>query len=283
LHRNPAGIPRFRQSLPAQWDVRAGDETFRVSTAWLDSALEQIAAHPAASAAEWRDIQTRLDFLRQQAEELESASNGPPSAEARQKLDAIFRRREFRGLAGPGPLELWWRRLVDRIDEAIAWLIARLHLGALSGNVAAYALIAVALVFLSLWGWRSLAARMRQAEMVEEINPPGGDGRVWASDALAAAQRGEFREAIRCGYWAAVARLEEQGVLSSNRSRTPREMLRLVANDAREQPPFRELTRSFELVWYGYRQPSPADWENTKIQLERIGCLGFSTPQTAGS
>ncbi|HVB33806.1 MAG TPA: DUF4129 domain-containing protein [Patescibacteria group bacterium] len=285
LRRNPAGIARFRQSLPAQWTVRSGGETFRIPTAWLDSALAQIESRPGEETGKWREIEDRIAFLREQAAAMAAPAMTPPAAVAGEKLDAIFRRREFRGLAGPGPLELWWRRLVARVDRGIAWLLARLHLGALSGNVVAYSLIAVALVLLLLWGWRSLAGRMRQAqlEMTVESGPGPAGGRTWAAEALAAAARGEFREAIRCAYWAAVARLEEQGAFPADRSRTPRELLRLLAPGAGERGPFRELTESFELAWYGYRSPSPADWEKTKLQLEKIGCLGISTPQTVSS
>ncbi|HVC00230.1 MAG TPA: DUF4129 domain-containing protein [Candidatus Dormibacteraeota bacterium] len=283
LRGNPAGIERFRRSLPAEWDVREENRTFRVSTGWLDSSLAQIETHPAAEAAKWREIRDRLDFLREQAASLASPATVPSSAMAARKLDAIFRQREFRGLAGPGPLALWWRRLVGWIDEAIAWLLAKLHLGALSGNLFAYGLIITAVIFLLLWGWRTLAGRMRETQTATDSGPRQADARKWTAEALAAAERGELREAIHCAYWASVARLEQQGAFSSNRSSTPREMLRSIAPESREQEPFRELTHSFELVWYGYRSPSPADWENTRMQMERIGCLGFSSPPTAGS
>jgi hypothetical protein len=283
LRHDSAGIPRFRRSLPVAWEVRAGGETFRVSTAWLDSALAQIQKKPAGARLEWRQIQDRLDFLRAQAEALERPAAGPSRAQARESLDAIFRQRQFRGLAGPGPLQLWWLRLLDRIDRGIDWLLARLHLSAVSGNLLAYGLIAIALLFLLFWGWRNIAGRKRRTEA--QTSPVSGEAeaRIWASEALAAADRGEFREAIHCAYWAAVARMEELGAIPANRSRTPREMLRSIASGSTASEPFRELTEKFELVWYGYRLPSPADWQNTRTQMERIGCLGFSTPQTAGS
>ena len=282
LRRNPDGIPSFRQSLPAEWDVRAEGKTFRVSTAWLDSALGKIKAGSAASAAQWGEIERHLDFLRAQAEALQLPGATPSATQARNSLDAIFRRREFRGLAGPGPLALLWRRLVDWIDQGIDWVLARLNIGRLSGNIVAYSLIAIALLFLLYWGWRSIASRAREAEIPPAAGPQASDGKRWVAEALAAAERGEFREAIHCAYWAAVNRLEDEGSILPNRSRTPRELLRSIAAGSAVREPFHELTQRFELVWYGYRAPSPADWLNTKTQLERMGCLGSSTPQTAG-
>jgi hypothetical protein len=229
------------------------------------------------------DLQNHLALLRDQPQASAASNAPPPAALARQKLDAIFRQREFRGLAGPGPLELWWRRLVAWIDRGIAWILARLHLGFLSSNAVAYILIAIALIFLSFWGWRNLRERMRQAEHAAEDERPPIERKNWAADALAAAERGQFREAIRCAYWAAVARLEDARAIPPNRSRTPRELLHSLAPGSKERGPFRELTHSFELVWYGQRPPSPADWENMKIQLERIGCPDVSTAPTAGS
>lgn len=282
LRQNPAGIPDFRKSLPAEWDVRAGGRIFRVSTAWLDSALGKIKTGSAAPAAQWGEIDRHLDFLRAQAEALQVPAATPSTTEARNNLDAIFQRREFRGMAGPGPFTRLWRRFVDWIGLGIDWVLARLHIGRLSGNLVAYGLIGIALLFLLYWGWRSIAGRSRESQIPPAEGRESSDRRKWAADALAAAERGEFREAIRCAYWAAVNRLEEQGSIPPNRSRTPRELLRSVAPGSAAREPFHELTQRFELVWYGYRPPSSADWQNTKTQLERMGCLGSSTPQTAG-
>jgi hypothetical protein len=46
--------------------------------------------------------------------------------------------------------------------------------------------------------------------------------------------------------------------------------------------PLAFLTRSLELVWYGYRTATAADWTETTRHLEQLECLQSSTPATAG-
>lgn len=283
LRAHPDEIAAYRGTLPPAWDVRAEGKSFKVSTNWLDAALAEIQVHPEKAKAIWRAIGRRLDFLRAQAAALESPATTPAPGTARDRLAGIFKRSEFRGLSGPGPLARWWRRVMGWIGEHIAQLLKRLHLGALTGNMVAYVLIGVAVVLLALWLWRSLAGRARQLELEFEPGEPAQDARRWLAEARAAADRGEYREAIHCGYWAAVMHLEGLGAVPRDPSLTPRELARLLESRPGERGPFSELTARFERVWYGYRAPTAGDWESMRAQLERIGCLGLSTAETAGS
>jgi hypothetical protein len=283
LGHDPAKIARFRQSLPPEWSVRAEGRDFRVSTKWLDTALFKIQTHPAEANVKQREIRNHLAFLRAQAEALAAPSPVPPRAEARRQLDTIFRSSEFRGLAGPSTLELWWRRVTYWIGSHIMALLSRLHVHMPTGDAVAYVLIVLALVLLSLLLWRNLAGRSRQTQMRIEQPAPFFDSRAWVREALQAAARGEYREAIHCAYWGGVARLEDLGAFPRDRTRTPRELLRLLDSRPEQKAPFRDLATRFELVWYGCRLPSATDWENAKTQLERMGCLGISTAGTANS
>ncbi|MDE3135318.1 MAG: DUF4129 domain-containing protein [Acidobacteriota bacterium] len=274
LRAHPEKIAAFRKSLPPAWNVHAEGKSFAVSTAWLDGALGDIESHPDKAAPAWRSITKRLEFLEAQAEALEAPAATPAASTARERIDAIFRGAEFRGMAGPGPLARWWQRVTSWVGEKIAWLVERLHLSKGTGNYIAYVLIGLVVVLLALWLWRSLADRTRGMELEFEPDALVRDSRRWMAEALAAAERGEYREAIHCGYWAAVAHLETLGAIPRDPSRTPREILRLVEKSAEERGPFGELTARFERVWYGYRAPTADDWESTKAQLERMGCLG---------
>lgn len=286
LGNNPAAIARFRQSLPPHWNVRAAGRHFQVSTAWLNAALAEIQEHPAESRTKHRQILNHLDFLRSQAELMATASPVPPASVARSRLNDIFRRPEFRGLSGPGPATLWWRRITSWIGDRLMSLFARLHLHVPTGNGVAYTLIAVALVLLSLGLYRNLSAHSRPdgrmgLASVGPLSAPDWSASV--RSALDAAEHGDFRAAIHHAYWAAVARLEDVGVFPRDRSQTPRELLCLLDAHPDEKMPFRDLVARFELVWYGYRPPSAADWQDTRTQLERIGCLRASTNETVGS
>ncbi len=283
LRVQPSEIPRFRQGLPAYWEVRAGSGKFEVSTAWLGAALGEIETHPGQAPGLWQQIVARLDFQREQAEALAARSEGPPLAAARAQLNAIFRGAEFRGLAGPTPWQLWWQRIETWIGTRIERLLERLHLGAETSGYVAYGLIAVALVLLSVALWRSLGRRAREWGEEAPQPAPAADWRSWVREAFDAAERGEYRAAIHAAYWGAVARLENSGVIPGDRSRTPREIVRELDSQADLRGPFRDLASRFELAWYGYRPPQAADWQETKSQLERMGCLGVSTAETSNS
>ena len=112
---------------------------------------------------------------------------------------------------------------------------------------------------------------------------PGEESRLWAKDALAAAERGDYREAVHCAYWASIVHLEGLGLLKRDRARTPRESLRLLEPHPKEQEVLADFTRHFELIWYGYRPASQQDWSGARAHLESIGCLSSSTLATASS
>ena len=95
-----------------------------------------------------------------------------------------------------------------------------------------------------------------------------------------AASRGDFREAVHCTYWAAIVRLEDISILPQDRTKTPREYLRLVTEPAlgelAPQPHYRlplaAMTSQFERIWYANRPAGPEDFQESLRQLEALGC-----------
>jgi Domain of unknown function (DUF4129) len=281
-HEQPAAISRLRESLPQAWSVAAGGMRIRVSTAWLSAALGNLAQNPGRAGVLSRQIELRLAAMRAAAADLET-SPSPPSAEARKQLEEIFRRREFRGSEGPGAGELLAMRFVRWLLERIARLLNYLHVTARAGNVLAWVLIGAALLALGFWMVSSLARRSHAADLRigPQVSPPGS--RRWREEAQAAAERGDYRDAIHCAYWAAVSRLEDLQLLAPNPARTPRESLRLLDAHPREQTLLVDLTRLFEVIWYGFGPVSAADWSGARARLEQMECLSRSTAQTANS
>src|SRR5262249_34816705 len=131
--------------------------------------------------------------------------------------------------------------------------------------------------------WQNLSRISRGPLKPAHDTADTADSRVWANDALAAAERGDYREAVHCAYWAGVVHFEGLGLLKRDGSRTPREALRLLEPHPAEQKLLCECTRHFELIWYGYRPASAADWSNARIHLEKMGCLTPSTAAIANS
>lgn len=280
----PADLARLRRSIPAGWQVRAGQIEISVNNQWLTNAVAELENHPKDAEARTRSITRELAAMRAAAIEWKERS-GAPDEGARARLDAVFQRREFAGLRGPSELQLLEARLSRWLAKQIIRLLSALHISRKSGNILSWAVIAIAFLAFCYWVWRRLFRTARPPEA--QTGQPFADAtsRRWLEEALAAAERGEFREAIHCGYWAGVTRLEDSGILPRDRARTPRESLRQL--DSRQQQveykALGELTRHFELTWYGYRPASAADWNGARTELEHMGCLKPSTVATANS
>ncbi len=282
LHRKAADIARFRESIPAQWSVRAGQADINVSNEWLRSELWNAERHPKDADAATKRIERRLAAMRKAAGQLDVQS--PLPLAPGEHLDKIFQRKEFRGLAGPSELERLMARISQWLLEQVTRILKLFHINAKAGNFLAWTVIGIAFALLCYWIWTRLRTTARvSGEATDAPQLPAMSSREWLDEALAAAERGDYREAVHCAYWAAVARLEDSGLLARDRARTPRESLRQLASRPSEQKTLRDLTRHFELIWYGYRPASAADWSGARAQLEQMGCLKPSTAPTANS
>ncbi len=279
----PAKIARIKDSLPIEWTVEVNGTEFHVSSASLRAALSELAARPSNASALTSGIEFRLKEMRDSAIEMESTSSGPSRSTARNDLHAIFATRDFRGLKGPTQWQLMEERIGAWLSNLIARFLSRLHISAKTGNVVAWMVIAIAFLAICYSVYRTLSGRDAAKEAVAPVPDMPIDSREWVSDALSAGERGDYREAIHCAYWAAISRLEELKLLRGDRSRTPRESLGLLDSHPDEQLSLRNLTSHFELIWYGYRPASQADWSKAKSLLEKFGCLAASTVPIANS
>jgi hypothetical protein len=274
-------IEALRKSLPDEWRVEHGGQTYSVPTKEISEALREVQSD--SKKATLAQLELRLKFMRQQAEELARATSGTNLAEAKDKLDAVLNRSEFREATGPSTWDVIRARINRWILQHIIRLLNLLHISRKTGNAIGWGVLflAVVLVFYVVYRW--LAKSTKAAEFRAEVEPRGSDTRHWTQEALVAAERGEFREAIHCAYWASIARLEDVRILPRDRARTPRESLRVLDQHPKEQSVLQSVTRSFELIWYGYRPVSEADWAGTKEQLEKMGCLQSSIAPTVPS
>jgi Domain of unknown function (DUF4129) len=278
----PAEIERLRKSIPAQWTVRTSDANIVISNEWLRSELWNLEHHPKEADEIAARLEQHITAMRAAAAELDTQK--ATATDARAQLEKVLSRREFRGLSGPSEWQKLMARITQWLFEWITRLLSRLHINAKAGNVVAWTVIGLSLAFLCYWIWRRLriaALPLKAAGSAQD--PIARTSRQWLEEAFAAAERGDYREAIHCAYWAAIARLEDSGVLIRDRARTPRESLRQLDSRPSEQKHLRDLTRHFELIWYGYRPASADDWSGARAQLEQMGCLKASTAPTANS
>ncbi len=282
--KDPVTFHKLRVSLPPQWTVQAGEQRYAVSTDWLTDALAIMGSGTSTNNPLRLQTEKRLAALRDAARELEESAGTEDLRQSRAQLDRIMSAREFRGAHGPSWFEILKNRIYAWVWRQIEKLLNRIGIPRSIGNVIAWTLISLAALLLAVWAIRFLIRRTAQPQMgLKGASRPGRDWRDWLRDARAASERGDYRAAIHAAYWVAVARLEETKLLPQDRSRTPRESLRLIGRESTEYAPLAQLTRRFELVWYGYRPATETDWGEAMQQLERLGCLRSSTPAIAAS
>lgn len=281
--RHGDDLPGLRNSLPRHWAVQTEQSPIVVPTDWLASDLLRAEHDSKQSKAILRGAQRRLAAMRQAADELEGGSKAVDEGSARNHLNKILQRREFAKANGPSQTELWGARINRWIAEQIMRLLSLFHVGRTAGNVVTWGIVALAFSILCYWAWQNLFRAAHTAGAAPQRAEAATDSRQWAKDALAAAERGDYREAVHCAYWATVVHLESLGVLKRDHARTPRESLRLLEPFPKERQLLGDFTRHFELIWYGYRVASLQDWMNARTHLEKMGCLTPSTPATANS
>lgn len=230
-----------------------------------------------------------------------SADFRPSPAVARAELNRILKRREFRGMAGPGWLESVREFVTQWIGDLLKWIFSGLAGHPRASRAVMWGLAIVLTLAFITWLFRALLRGPRQEAL--DLKGPARIARGWrdwAREALDASGRGDYRDAIRLAYWAGIYRLGELGLWQIDRTRTHREYLRLLDDpqtfklgaspgvpaqpqaDARREA-LSAVTARFEHTWYGRESASAGDFEFVVRQLERMGCPLPSMPATASS
>jgi hypothetical protein len=281
---HPEKISELRASLPAQWAVQTPSGTVAVSTTQIADSLKRWDKEPEKRTEIAKRIGTDLAAMRQQALGLKAAPEGPSPALAEAKLKEVLSRREFHSVQGPSWWDEQWAKFKQWLADLWDRLFGNLHVNKSVGSAISWMLIGVAFVILVWLIARNLLAQSRAFGL--HLQAPvrtHQSSREWANAAIAAANAGDFREAIHCAYWAAVYRLDEAGVWTLDATRTPREYLRLLKQDVPQRPAMREITRNFEVVWYGTKPASAGDFRVAVNELEKLGCHLPSVAATESS
>jgi hypothetical protein len=275
LGRHPEEAAALRKQLPDHWSVAVQEQRFLIPTQWLRVRLDRLAANPQLARDTSQEICGRLTAMLQDSQSLSQIAE-PNSGLARAKLDKILKRREFRSLHAPNPAETNWYRLREWVRKLINRFFSRVA-GHLNVTRTLLSRVAIALGLI-LWGWLIyLLARLTLAKLSSrgvpaavDLAAPAGNWREWVEQSRAAAARGEYREAIRIIYGAAVRRLGDAGAWQVDPARTHREYLLLLPADSYQRPPLVAITTCFERVWYGRAQPSAVDYEEVLAELESL-------------
>lgn len=279
---DPQALDQLQQ-LPDEWLVQQDGVSYRISTDWLRKGADEIRSHPKDADATRKRLAQRLALLRTSAEQA-SGNAAPDATTAHSRLDEILARREFRAVHG----ETWFDRLRDKVLAALGRLLEKLlprsnHLPE-TGRLLTWIFIGAVFVLLAIVaiGWLQRRSAEPRLDLAGAM-PPQRKWREWLAEALAAAKRGDYRNAIRCAYWAGILRLEDAARWQPDRTLTSREYLKKLAPDDLRRPALAELTRNFERTWYGYQSAGELEFAQAREQLEELGCALTSSAATGAS
>jgi hypothetical protein len=269
LRERPQEAAALRKQLPDSWPVTAQGQHFVVSTRLLGAGLDRVIQDPRTVARAAQDMSARLDALLEDARAMSRIpirnDNG-----TRAKLDDILRRREFRFARGPSESETFWDRLMDRVWQWIGRLLSRAGGHPKVVNLLRWGIVMGVGLILLAWLIYTLTHISYRRFPAPPAATPSAPWRDWAQQARTAAARGEFREAIRIIYGAAVLLMGEAGAFRVDPSRTHREYVRLLPADSVYRPHLIAITACFEQVWYGGAPASVSDYEAALAELESL-------------
>jgi len=265
---HPEDVRKLLNNIPPVWRIQTPQQTFEVRSEWLREDLIDWQRKPS------REIQDRI-FAQLQTLRSEAASFQDSPKDVSQKrvlLNGILAGREFQDIHGP----TWLDRFKQRVVELLIKLLGRVFKSSAIptiGNVVVYGLMALALLAVAYWMYRTI----RNNAGVEAIVPlslsvSSKGWKVWMKEARLAAEGGNWRDAIHLGYWCGISFLEAQELWRPDTARTPREYLRLLPSASEHRKTLGNLTRTFELVWYGTQEADENAFSETLAQLEKLGC-----------
>lgn len=272
LNRKPDSkeVAALRDSLPSHWEVNTPEGDYSISS-------EPLKGYLSSGSLDKADA-----WVIHLAEEVESSSKHvSTSPQAHEELDRILARPEYGAVHPPG----WWELMRERITAWLERLLERVFSGIarhpIGGQILFWLLVVAGVGVIAAWVFRFFANRDRRPSLPKSVAVVvTRTWQEWIRAAREASNTGNYREAVHCAYWAGIVRLEDAGVLPKDRTKTPREYLRLVTEPAPGQlaasPAHREpltvLTRGLERVWYANRGAGPGDYSESLRQLEALGC-----------
>jgi len=274
LSQTPQDASAFYRDLPETLILQSGSSTAVVSLDFLRNGLGRfLRVNPAAKRQIITGLSGRLVALQDEADRYAQPSRGDQAA--RDRLTKILAASEFRQVHGPTEWETLKQRLDAWLDRILRKLFPKNPDLAQAGQLFVWIMIAIASSIFAIWLYRLSRNRLPpQPREILPFLPSARSWRAWLADARENAARGQWRDAIHFGFWAAVSRLESENAWRPDQTRTPREYLLAIPASSEAREPFAAMTRKFEATWYGGRPASATDFEQFVGDLERLGCRG---------
>jgi hypothetical protein len=267
----PEKMGDLARTLPSQWTVSTNERSYTISTRYL---REQLSSGSGKNANAW------LRNLRGQLASYSSTASGD-TANARAELDRILGGPEFAAVRPPSAWDLFRQRVSAWFTRLLRRLFRTMERYPIGGKILFWFLVVGCVGVIAMWVFRFMISRDRLESLPSgRIARPSRTWQQWIRIAREAAGRADFRDAIHSAYWAGITRLEDEGSLPKDHSKTPREYLGVLtepaANDPTPRPnyhqPLSVLTLQLERIWYGNRRAGADDFRDTLQQLEALGC-----------
>jgi hypothetical protein len=260
-------------------EVATAQATRLVHYGWLRQALADAAKSAALANKQGEaargEIAAAALRLTQDSQSSPSEAAGAPIARVRGTLNSILSEHRFQRIQQePNVLQRAWASLLNWIFERLNKVVAYGGENPWIAHILEAVAICVPCVLLTWWVMvrlRRQAALPRTAVEAAAPTAPSARGwQRWLTEAEGFAQEGRWREAVHHVYWAAISRLEAQGLWPADRARTPREYLRLLRAGHALESDLRGLTRSFELIWYGNRPAAAEQYREARARMEKL-------------
>ena len=266
-------LAELRNSLPPVWNVQTSEGSYSISSGFLKT---QMASGNVESAKTWVDHV--IQHAQAYAGEVSGTSDG-----SRAELNRILAGSEFAAVHQPSGWDIFRQRLAAWVNRQLLRIFRGLGRYPIGGQILFWVVMLAGMGFLALWLFRFVASRDRMNSMpLGEIVSASRTWQEWIRTAREAAKRNDFRVAIHAAYWAGISHLEDAGAVPRDRTKTPREYLRLITQPAEGESmltavhvyrqPLTELTQRFERIWYANRGAGPEDFQQSIEQLEAMGC-----------
>jgi Domain of unknown function (DUF4129) len=159
--------------------------------------------------------------------------------------------------------------ILERIGAAINWILSHLF-GLLgnSGSILLGLLVLAAIAALVIYRLRGVAGGRRALGPDEPATSGDDPDHEWRL-ALAAAQRGDHREAVRRAFRSALLDVADRRA-HLDRAWTTRELLATLSVDADLLAVVAPAAASFDRAWYGRAPVGPDDWDVARVRCEAV-------------
>lgn len=242
--------------------------TTRVRLEWLRAGIARLGtAQEPQRKAIIVSLRQRLISLNEEKKTI------PAMASVHREFAQVLAAREF----APDPEPSWLRR---KWNAFLRWLGGALSKGFEAATHAPEwlrvlfeaLLFLVPVLMLCVWLLRQVREDRIHPSMHGEKQAEStvGPRTEWIALAEECARESEWRKAIHALYWATIAGFEARRAWRANRTRTPREYLRLLKEDSVQRAALVEQTHLFELTWYGYREASEEDYRRAMQLLTMV-------------